>query len=222
MAAMKGIRIKVAWDGALFVEGGRLSEEGLETFIHEAKREGACLVCYREGVGREPSDPQKRAIDDLKATGLELVHPIEAPPEWGPLQQFELELTPNRFRLSAVRGENMMFAYTPDGADRPLTYVFKGVGEGALQNLDLLISSNRIVESKARAPERAFCEDTLEEPGFHLRFTYADGKVWQGFFGEDEVPQNFENLYLGCRSLGLHVVKASVDDGLDRPQEGSA
>lgn len=219
---MKGIRVKIAWDGGLFVDGGRLSEQGLEVFFEEARRENAVLVCYREGVGRAPSAAQTRAVEALKASGLELVDPVDAPSEWGPLQSFELELTPDKFRLSASRGEDMLFAYTPEGGDKPLLYRFKGVGDNALANLELLLSANRVVETKPHEADRAFCDETLATPALHLRFSYGPRKMWQGYFADGELPGHIENLYLGCRSLGLHVVKASVDDS-DKPQtEGRA
>jgi hypothetical protein len=219
---MKGIRVKIAWDGGLYVDGGRLTAEGMEPFFEEARRENAVLVCYREGVGRAASPEQERAVETLRDSGLELVDPVDAPSEWGPLQSFELELTPNRFRLSATRGEDMLFAYTPEGSDEPLVYRFKGVGDSALQNLELLLSANRVVESKPHEADRAFCEETLAAAALHLRFSYGPRKMWQGFFAESELPGHVENLYLGCRSLGLHVVRASVDE-TDTPQtEGRA
>lgn len=216
---MKGIRVKLGWDGALYVDGGRLTPDGVEPFLHNAREEQAALILYREGVGRAPSDEQARTIEILKASGLELLHPTDAPPEWGPLQSFEMELTPSRFRISAEFGKDMLFSYMPNGGDKPLTYRFKGAGESALQNLDLMISSNRIVESKPHEPDLAFSDDTLELEGMHLRFSYGRSRLWQGWFAADAVPVNFENLYLGCRSLGLHVVKASVEEP---PKEGNA
>jgi hypothetical protein len=219
MTRMKGIRVKISWDGGFYVEGKRLSSAGLAPFFEEARRESAVLVCYREGVGREPSAEQKQAVATLKDSGLELVDPVDAPSEWGPLQSFELELTPNRFRISAARGEDMLFAYTPDGGDKPLLYRFKGVGDAALQNLELLLSANRIVETKPHEADRAFCDETLAANAMHLRFSFGPRKMWQGMFDAKQVPPHFDNLYLGCRSLGLHVVKASVDDP---PQEGNA
>lgn len=210
---VKGIRIKVGWDGAFYVDGGRLAEAGFKTFVDRAREEGAALVVYREGVGMDPSNEQRASIDRLKETGLELLHPVDAPPEWGPLQSFELEVTPSRFRLSAERGKDMLFAYAPQPGEKPLAYVFKGVGDSALQNLDLLISSNRVVESKPHEPDRAFGEETLEKRGMHVRFSYGPRRVWQSFYEADSAPRHLENLYLGCRSLGLHVVKTAADAG---------
>jgi hypothetical protein len=209
---MKGIRVKIAWDGALYVEGGRLSNAGLQPFFDEARSQDAVLVCYREGVGRAASAEQVATIKMLQAAGLELIDPVDAPSEWGPLQSFELELTPDRFRMAAQRGEDLLFAYKPEGADQPLVYRFKGVADAALQNLELLVSANRIVESKPHEADRAFCEETLAKRGLHLRFSFGPRKMWQGYFEEAELPGHFENLYLGCRSLGLHVVKASLDE----------
>lgn len=219
---MKGIRVKIGWDGGFYVDGGRLAAAGFQPFIDEARRESAVLVCYREGVGRPPSREQSRAVEKLKASGLELLDPVDAPSEWGPLQAFELELTPNRFRLSARRGEDMLFAYLPEGGDKPLTYRFKGVGEAALDNLELLLSANRVVETKPREADRAFCEPALSARALHLRFSYGPRKMWQGWYADNEIPGHLENLYLGCRSLGLHVVKASVADSADAPREGRA
>lgn len=218
---MKGIRVKISWDGGLYVDGSRLKPAGLEPFFEEARKLGAVLVCYREGVGRPASEEQRSAIELLKGSGLELVDPVDAPSEWGPLQSFELEVTPNRFRLSAARGEDMLFAYLPEGADKPLVYQFKGVGDAALQNLELLLSANRIVESKPHQPERAFGEETLSRKAIHLRFSFGPNRMWQGWYDEHKAPEHVENLYLGCRSLGLHVVKSSVD-GEGKPLEGNA
>lgn len=210
---VKGIRVKIGWDGAMYVDGGRLNENGFQAFVEQAKEERAVVILYREGVGMDPSAEQRGTIERLKETGLELVHPVDAPPEWGPLQSFELELTPSRFRLSAEVGKDMLFAYAPQPGEKPLAYVFKGVGDSALQNLDLLISSNRIVESKPHEPDRAFSEETLARRGMHVRFTYGPRKIWQAWFEEDSAPRHLENLYLGCRSLGLHVVKTAADQG---------
>jgi hypothetical protein len=219
VTARKALRLKIGWDGALYVDGGRLADGGLEAFLEQVRAEDAAVICYREGTGRPASREQQDVLDQLKAEGLDLVHPADAPAEWGPLQSFELELTPNKVRLSALRGKDMLFAYTPEGGSEPLAYLFKGVGEAALQNLDLLLSANRVVETKPREPDRAFCEETLAVPGLHLRFSYGPKKGWQGWYEGDAVPENLENLYLGCRSLGLHVVTQSVE----KPQEpGSA
>lgn len=215
---MKGIRVKIGWDGALYVDGGRLAADGFETFCSEARGQQAVLVCYREGVGREPSAEQRAAIKRLQDAGLELVDPTDAPSEHGPLQSFELELTPDRFRLSAARGQDMLFAYKPDGADKPLTYRFKGVGDAALQNLELMISSNRVVETKPRQPDEAFAEGTLAQKGLHLRFSFGPRKCWQAWYEDGALPGHLENLYLGCRSLGLHVVKASVGERQEGPE----
>lgn len=212
MSARKAVRLKISWDGALYVDGKRLKKDGLEPFVAKVHDEGAVVVCYREGTGRPASQQQQRVLDRLKEEHLELVHPADAPVEWGPLQSFELELTPNRVRLSAILGRDMLFAYTPEGGDKPLAYLFKGVGEAALQNLDLLISANRVVETKPHEPDKAFLEDTLALPGLHLRFSYGPNKGWQGWYRGEAVPENLENLYLGCRSLGLHVVSASVQE----------
>ena len=209
---MKGIRVKVSWDGGIYVDGGRIAPEGVEPFLAEAHVEKAALVLYREAIGREPSPTQQKTIARLKDSGLELLAPTDAPPEWGPLQSFELELTPNRFRLSADIGKDMLFAYTPEGGDKPLIYRFQGAGEAALQNLDIFLSANRIVETKPRQPDRAFGEDTLGEEAYHLRFSYGPKRFWQGWYEAANVPQNLENLFLGCRSLGLHVVRSSVDE----------
>ncbi len=210
---VKGIRVKVGWDGALYVDGGRLAENGFKTFVDSAREEGAALIMYREGVGLDPSEEQRASIDRLKATGLELIHPVDAPPEWGPLQSFEIELTPSRFRLSAERGKDMLFAYAPQPQEKPLAYVFKGVGDSALQNLDLMISSNRVVESKPHEPDRAFCDETLAQRGLHVRFSYGPRRIWQAWYEGDALPRHLENLYLGCRSLGLHVVKTAAGEG---------
>lgn len=221
MASMKGIRVKISWDGGLYVDGARLKPAGLEPFFEECRKENAVLVCYREGVGRPASEEQQAAVRSLQGSGLELVDPVDAPSEWGPLQSFEMEVTPDRFRLSAARGEDMLFAYMPEGADKPLIYRFKGVGDAALQNLELLVSANRVVETKPRQPERAFTEETLAGKALHLRFSYGPRKMWQGWYEEEKTPGHLENLYLGCRSLGLHVVKASVTED-EKPKEGRA
>jgi len=209
---MKGIRVKIGWDGALYVDGGKLSNAGLQPFFDEVRQQDAMLVCYREGVGRQASPEQLSTIKMLQAGGFELIDPNDAPSEWGPLQSFELELTPDRFRIAAARGEDLLFAYLPEGGDKPLVYRFKGVGDAALQNLELMISSNRVVETKPHEPDRAFCDETLKQRAFHLRFSFGPRRMWQGWYSQEELPGHLENLYLGCRSLGLHVVKASVDE----------
>lgn len=203
------VRLKVGWDGKFYVDGAKLAEDGLQPFIDAVQSQGAAVILHREGTGRPTPPEQQQAVERLKDAGLDLVHPIDAPSEWGALQGFELELAPNRFRMSAVRDKDMLFAYTPEGAKEPLTYLFKGVGEGALQNIDLLISANRVVETKPREPERAFLDETMSAPAFHLRFSYGREKFWQSWYPRDDVPQNLENLYHGCLSLGLHVVKES-------------
>jgi hypothetical protein len=218
---MKGIRVKISWDGGLYVDGARLKPAGLRPFFEKARQENAVLVLHREGVGRPPSEEQRQAMELLKDSGLELVDPVDAPSEWGPLQSFELEVTPDRFRLSAERGGDMLFAYLPDGGDKPLVYRFKGVGDAALQNLELLVSGNRVVETKPHEPDRAFDRETLAGKALHLRLSFGPRKSWQGWYEEAATPSNLENLFIGCRSLGLHVVKASVDEA-GKPQEGNA
>jgi hypothetical protein len=72
--------------------------------------------------------------------------------------------------------------------------VGKKLEDQALGQIDLLISSDRIIETPVREPARVLTDETRSLPSLHLRIGYDRGR-WASWYPIDDVPSHVASFH---------------------------
>ena len=71
---------------------------------------------------------------------------------------------------------------------------------------DLLVSSDRVIETPAYEFGKAFRPEMLNAPSLHIRVRYDRKNGWQSYYPGERAPSNIASFLEDCRRLGLHIL----------------
>ncbi|HEV3164465.1 MAG TPA: hypothetical protein VGZ22_10605 [Isosphaeraceae bacterium] len=204
--------VKVSRTGEVYWDGALVAAEELVTQLKQVNERQSGIVYYRESPEREPTREQFATFQAIIAQGVTVQLGLDAPSEWGVLEWFEVQECPHEFRFAGVPGQPVLFACRPDPEADVQTWLLRREGrdaeiEGIYRSVDLLISSNRVLETEPRKPDDVFQEAAMQMPSVHLRIGY-EGKKWQACFDSADLPTNLQSFYDGCREFGLKELAA--------------
>jgi hypothetical protein len=206
--------VKVASSGDVYVDGKQVGIQAMLDALTELKARGGTVTYYRESPRTEPAnavgDVFRRIMDTQVA--VRLGH--QSPSEWGRLEWIEAEETPHRWRFFLARGERFMVAYTDSAGTEPATYVGGPMSEEDEDRwagqVDLLVRSDRVMETPPAEPHLAFRPEAMRERGLHLRVSYGPDRRWTSRYRAGEVPSHIRAFAEDLNRVGHHLV-ASTD-----------
>jgi hypothetical protein len=215
-------RVKVSKAGDIYFDRERISREALVRRLKTLKAKGGHVIYYRESPSSAPSREALSVLEAVAASKIPVQLGSDAPSEWGTLQTFELEVAPRQFRFAISRGQPFLFAFVPPGQTTPQTYYGPLTEEEPwLKRVDLLISADRVIETKPGAPKKAFRPDGMRQPSVHVRVRYNVNTGWQGWYPREHVPPNIESLLSDCAALGLQMLPPPAKRSPDAKAPGS-
>src|SRR5438477_6564366 len=205
----KAVIVKASKHGEALLNHQPISLEKLTEELTRLKDEGYIAVYYRERVFTEPSDQTLEVVKAIVAARIPIQMGDKAPPEWGLLNTFMLYVSPFKFRFALFReNKDFTFAYLPSGSDKLEIVHGKDLKEEPQirSMVDVLVSSNRVLETPPNLPHNAFQDKTQETPSFHLVVNYEGRGDWVTWYPLDELPENMQSLWDDCMAFGLKAI----------------
>ncbi|HEV3233659.1 MAG TPA: hypothetical protein VG329_03830 [Candidatus Dormibacteraeota bacterium] len=206
--------VKVAKSGDVIVDGRQLSVDELDAALAKARESGGAVTYYRESPRSEPTEAANevfRRVMDARVT-IQLGH--QAPSEWGELDWVEVERAPHQSRFFMAKGQPFLMAYS-EGGPEPVTYVGGPLSAETearwLEQVDLLVRSDRVMETPPHEPNLAFSTEAMHTPSLHLRLAYGDRR-WASRYRLDDAPSHIRTFEQDLSRVGHHLV-ASSDKG---------
>ena len=213
-------RLKLSKAGELYLDREAVNLTDLTTRLLALKKQGDHIVYYRESPGEEPSKDMQEILEVIMATKIPIQMGDETQSEWGALQFFEVEVAPQQLRFAITPDQPLFFGYTREGAAKPDTFYRKLPDqERWVKAVDLLVSADRVIETDAHEPQRAFTSEALKIPSVHIRVVYDQRKGWQSWYPMpmQQVPSNIRSLLQDCMELGLEITSHA-----DQPKPADA
>jgi hypothetical protein len=186
--------VKIGLDGQAYVDGAAVSLEELATRIAVLNREGGALTYYRESPATDGTDASAAtfaAILDLRPV---IVLGSNAPSEWGRLEWVEVEEAPMVARFFLARGERFLISVPLNPGDTKPPVLVGGPLSAEVEDdwfrwVDLLIRSDRVIETPPQQPELAMEEPARSRPSLHLRIAYDRGR-WASWYPAASAPSH--------------------------------
>jgi hypothetical protein len=183
----------------------------LKKALSQLKAEDGYLTYYREAPDEEPSKAVVQTFKAIVDSRNKIQIGQDAVSEWGTLAWLEMEEAPDRFRFSLTRVAPILFGPVQDEEGKPAMAIGRDVPEEIwFKSVDLMIRSDRIIETPLHEPDRVFSDDLMREPSLHLRISYDGGPQWHSWYPINSVPSNVRSLYRGCRTLGMRMLGPSL------------
>ena len=200
-------RVKVSKTGQVYVNGRVVNLTDVAADLLKLKERGEGIVYYRESPRRDPTPEATAVFEVIAATKTPIQMGDAAPLEWGNLKTFEMEIAPHRFRFAIMRDKPFLFGYVPEGADKPETFYGTLADQDRwLRATDLLLSSDRVLETPVHLPDKAFTDQTVKVPSLHIRVIYDYNKGWQSWYRLEEIPPHLQSLVEDCKAMGLEML----------------
>jgi hypothetical protein len=128
-----------------------------------------------------------------------------------PIVWFELQIAPAELRLAVVLGQPILFGYRgtpaapgevfllrPEDSPAAAKDVTAGVGD--------LINAHRILRLPPEDAECSFRPETLQDPSFHLRIAWMDGRRWATYYPAASTPAEMQAFAEACRRMGVKKI----------------
>jgi hypothetical protein len=201
---MKHAVVKIGLQGEVYWDGQRITGEAFRKALSQLKQEDGYLTYYREAPDEEPSQAVYETFEAIAASKNRIQLGSNAPSEWGTLDSVEIEEAPGRFRFAMARGTPFLFGFTPDGQTEPVLALGRdGPDDSWFSSVDLLIRSDRIMETPPHEPEKARSPEPINVPSLFVVVRYGSGPQWASWYPIEDVPSNVRSFYRGCRALGI-------------------
>jgi hypothetical protein len=211
---MSAMVIKVSSDGDIFLDGRMVSPDEMAGALAELKTQDGAVTYYRESPRSEPTEAANQVFRQVLDARVKVRLGHQAPSEWGTLDWVEVEEAPHRSRFFMARGQQFLIAFPGPGDEGPATYVGGPMSdeneERWLGQVDLLVRSDRVIETARHEPQLAFEPEELERASLHLRIGYGSDPRWSSRYPEGEVPSNIGAFVGDLHRVGEHLV-ASTD-----------
>jgi hypothetical protein len=200
-------RVKVSRSGEVYLNGRAVSLTDMAAELLQLKARGEGIVYYRESPRRDPTPEAMAVFEVIAATKVPIQLGEDALPQWGILKALEVELAPHRFRFAIMRDRPFLFGYVPEGAEeRETFYGPLKDQERWLRAADLLLTSDRVLETPVHLPNQAFTDKTVQVPSLHIRVVYDYNRGWQSWYRPEQIPPNLQSLLEDCEALGLEML----------------
>jgi len=194
--------------GRVFWNDQLLSADELNRRVAQPGHGG--IVVYLESPELPPSAEQTGVMELLQRGGWTIDHGLRRPSEWGTLEWFEMEETPQVMRLALIPRQPILFAGTIRGRlSTWMADVDAAQRASFTSEVDYLIRANRVIETKPDDPEKAFAEDTRKMPALHIRIAYVESGRWQACFRSGKLPPSIQAFQQGCIALGMKRLASS-------------
>ena len=126
-----------------------------------------------------------------------------APSEWGTLASLLVHEAPARFHFAYFRGKELTVGSVPKGETRLRVRQGKLLPDESVGTmLQLLISSDRVLETPPAAPERVLDKVTMGERSLHLIVGYEGRREWRSWYSAAAVPGHLRSFLDDCRAFG--------------------
>jgi hypothetical protein len=206
--------IKVATNGDIYMDGSQVSTAEMSAALARAQESGEAVTYYRESPRTEPSAAANHVFQKVIEARVAVRLGHQAPSEWGALDWVEVEESPHRSRFFMARGQQFLVAYPPEVGAEPDTYVagpLEGDGETRwIDQVDLLVRSDRVMETEASEPHLTFDAEALKRPGLHLRVGYGEDPRWASHYERDMAPAHIRAFHRDLMQTARLLV-ASTD-----------
>jgi hypothetical protein len=191
--------VKVGLDGQVTVDRVAVSLDELVERVEALVREDGVVTYYREQPEMDGTPEASETFARLLRLRPKIQLGLHAPPEWGRLDWVEVEEAPFVSRVFLARGQKFLIS-APATPEVPRQDVLVGGPlspeheDSAFAQIDLLISSDRIIETPYREPEQTMVEETRKQPSLHLRIGHDRGR-WASWYPIGEVPSNVASFH---------------------------
>ena len=208
----RSVIVKVALDGQAFVDYQPVGRQQLAAAVSSATVEGGSVTYYRES-------PETDGTDEAAATFAVIVDlkprirlGSDTPSEWGRLDWVEVEQSPHLCRVFIARGQKFLVS-PPPTPSQPRPAVMMGgpmtraEDDQWLGQVDLLVRSDRVLETPVHRPELAMEETGHAVPSLHLRIAY-ENRRWASWYPLAELPSNLASFNLDLWRLAIRFKHA--------------
>jgi len=209
--------VKVGLDGQAHVDHAPVTRRELLTRVDAAGREGDGITYYRESPETDGTDAAAETFAALLEARPRIRLGADAPSEWGTLTWVEMEEAPRVARFFMARGEKFLVS-TPSSPLAPKPAVLVGGPmapeneAGWLAQIDLLVRSDRVLETPPLHPELAMDDSVAGRPSLHLRIGYEERR-WASWYARDEIPPHIESFRSDLWRVAGRLVAASARSG---------
>lgn len=207
-----GLVLKLALDGSAFVNGNLTPPEEVERRVRELVQQKGVLVYYREAATSAGSPEAEAVFKRIVALRPTILLGSKAPSEWGRLKWLEVEEAPARSRIFVARGQTFLIGLTPDGGSKPTVYTGGPLTSAAedriLASLDLMVRTDRVLETPMQEPDRVFDPELQKRPSLHVRIAYESGRAWASYFPAEDVPENLRSFLTDVQAVGREIASA--------------
>jgi len=129
------------------------------------------------------------------------------------LYSFELQISPNTFRLAALPRQPILLSIEPQNGEKGAVLMVRQNNAAELfehiyEKLNEIIKKCDIESLPVSQPEKCFLESTLNISGVHLRFAYGDGRSWTFYYSSNNAPASISCLIDACRILTRKVFES--------------
>ena len=191
--------VKIGLDGRVYVDREEVSPDVLSERVAALNRAGDVLTYYRESPETDGSEAAAEAFSRL----IELRPTIRlgnmAPSEWGRLEWVEVEEAPFVSRFFLARGQRFLVS-RPPAPSEPKPPVLVGgplpaqEEDGPFDQIDLVVRSDRVIETPPREPELTLSDSARSQPSLHLRIGYDRGR-WASWYPIHDVPPHIASFH---------------------------
>jgi len=205
--------VKIGLDGQAYLDGAAVSLEELASRIAALNCEGGALTYYRESPATDGTDASAAtfgAILDLRPV---IVLGSNAPSEWGRLEWVEVEEAPMVSRFFLARGERFLISAPSNPGDAKPPVMLGGPLSAEAEDdwfawVDLLIRSDRVIETPPHQPEFAMQEPARSRPSLHLRIVHDRGR-WASWYPAASAPSHILSFNADLWRLARHLVSGA-------------
>ena len=191
--------VKIGLDGRVYVDREEVSPDVLSERVAALNRAGGALTYYRESPETEGSDAALDAFQRLVELRPVIRLGSRAPSEWGRLEWVEVEEAPFVSRFFLARGEKFLVSMPPTPSEPKPPVRLGGplsaeLEDGPFDEIDLLVRSDRVIETPPREPELTLSDSARSQPSLHLRIGYDRGR-WASWYPIHDVPPHIASFH---------------------------
>jgi hypothetical protein len=212
---MRHLVVKMGLRGDVYVDGRAVTWEELAGAIRQLNVDDGAVTYYRESPETEGSAPASDAFQhllELRPNKIRMGD--QAPSEWGGLQWIEVEEAPDVSRIFLASGEKYLISF-PRMPGRPPTPVFVGgpfaaeVEQHWMRQFDMIISSDRIIDTPVHRPELCFSEAGLRDASLHIRISYGPDRRWASRYLVSEVPGQVASFHADVMRIARRMTSGT-------------
>ena len=190
--------VKIDAEGGAHIDYEPVSLATLRERVAALIQQGGHVTYYRESPETDGTDAAAETFRALLELKPRIQLGMQAPSEWGRLEWVELEESPHVARFFLARGQRFLVSRPPSAAEPRPPVLLGGPlppedEDEWFTQIDLLVRSDRVVETPGSSPEMAMSEAGQAQPALHVRIAY-DRVRWASWYPSIEVPSHIESF----------------------------